>query len=273
MDIEFRDLGPSVLKRFAIALLGAAGLGMACAQTASAADMAVKAPKAAPVAVAAYNWSGFYVGAHLGGGWGNPNWTDRTDPAFAMLFADYVAGQGFNHSIQGIIGGGHAGYNWQAGSWVFGLEASYSGADIKGTYRSTVGGADDNFEARIRSLFLATGRVGYASANWLFYGKGGYAGADVSTSVSDTVGVFAFQVGAGNDRHWHSGWTAGAGVEYALASNWIVGVEYDYVRLQSKNHELGSLGGSYLWSVDPNNLHMVVGRVSYKFGGPVVARY
>lgn len=265
-------LGAAV-KRLAIALFAVTGLSVGCGQITFAADMPVKAPKIPPAPIGVYNWSGFYVGAQLGGGWGEPNWTNRTDPALAMFFADYVAGQGFNHTVSGIIGGAQVGYNWQTGPLVFGLEASYSGADIKGTSRSPVGGADDNFEARIRSLILATGRVGYAWNNWLFYGKGGYAGADVSTSVSDTVGVFAFQLGAGSDRQWHSGWTAGVGLEYAITSNWIVGIEYDYVSLQSKNHELGSLGGSYLWSVDPNNLHVVVGRLSYKFGGPVVARY
>src|SRR6266540_5499496 len=176
----------------------------------------VKAPVVAPVPY--YNWSGFYIGGHIGGGWADPRYTNLVNTTF---FGDLSPGESFRHDASGILGGGQVGFNWQTGNIVFGLEASFSGADINGSHTNTLLNPfalpDDRFNTRIRSLFLGTGRVGFAWNNWLLYATGGYAGADVRASVSDTGGLFN---GSGATSKWLSGWTVGAGAEFGFAPNW-----------------------------------------------------
>ena len=236
-----------------------AALALSSAPT-LAADMPTKAPiyKAAPMAY--YDWSGFYIGGHAGGGWSNPSYTNLANTS---TFGGAPVGSTFSQTGSGFIGGGQIGYNWQAGPWVYGLEASFSGSTIKATSTNFV---DDNFENKLKSLLLVTGRIGYAFNNWLLYGKGGYAGGNRSASVSDT-GVVSPGVGSGSAKAWHSGWTIGTGVEYGLTQNWILGLEYDYVRLGSSSYQLdGTDGGglSYLFNIK-SNYHLVTGRLSYKF--------
>src|SRR5215831_11382692 len=92
---------------------------------ASAADMPVKAPMAAPVAF--YNWTGFYVGGHIGGGWTKASESLAAGPA-TPLFGPLLIPCGLANAagtcgtnLSGIIGGGQIGYNLQRGNWVFGV--------------------------------------------------------------------------------------------------------------------------------------------------------
>jgi len=217
-----------------------------------------KAPAMMPVAL--YNWTGLYVGGNAGGVWANPSYTNLANTS---TFGGASVGSTFTQNGSGFIGGGQVGYNWQASQWVFGVEASYSGANVKSTTTNFV---DDVFQNQLRSLLLVTGRIGYASNNWLLYGKGGYAGSNRRTSVVDT-GLVSPGVGSGSASAWHDGWTVGAGVEYGLTQNWIVGLEYDYVNVGKNNYELDGTdvgGRSYLFGVK-SNYNIVTGRLSYKF--------
>ena len=132
-----------------------------------AADLAARPyTKAPPVVAAMYDWSGFYIG--INGGWGQSS--TRYDWANFLVRSDNASG--------GTVGG-QIGYNWQAGSWVFGLEAQGNWADLSRTYV-------DPFDPRwsvgttVDALGLFTGRVGYAANNVLFYVKGGAAVASNS---------------------------------------------------------------------------------------------
>ena len=88
-----------------------------------------------------------------------------------------------------------------------------------------------------------TGRVGVAMNNNLFYVKGGYAGVNNRLAVSDAVPPV---VGSGSETQWHNGWTVGAGWEYGITQNWIVGLEYDYAAFETKSYQLaGTSPGSY----------------------------
>jgi outer membrane immunogenic protein len=247
-----------------------------------AADIPVKAPVVAPVmAPAVYNWTGVYIGGNVGGGWGRANYQNTANTTF---FGDVSPPPSplntpFNHNTRGFIGGGQIGYNWQSGSFVFGVEAMFDYSDIKGGINPLRGGLpplgmDDNFETRIRSLFLATARVGHAWNNWLIYAKGGYAGGDVRVSVSDVVGI---NQGSGSASSWRSGWTVGAGVEYGITPNWTVAGEYNYVRLQSGSYQLAGAAAPALYTFDvaTRDTHLALVKLNYKFnwGGPVVARY
>jgi outer membrane immunogenic protein len=250
-----------------VATLAFTALGVGAA---SAADLApygyTKAP-ALPYAV--YNWAGLYVGGHIGGSQTNQNWTNTGN---TTRFGDLTPGQGFGQHGAGVFGGGQIGYNWQASNYVFGLEGTISGMDNHGTVSNTVFGArDDVFSWRTNWMATITGRAGIAVNNNLFYAKGGYAGASSHMAVSD---VLPPVTGSGSDTHWHNGWTVGAGWEYGITQNWIVGLEYDYAAIQTKSYQLaGTAPGVYSFDAKPRDIQSAVARVSYKFNGPLVSNY
>jgi outer membrane immunogenic protein len=179
------------------------------AQCAVAADLSV-APlyKAPPPAIApAYNWSGFYLGINGGGGWGHSNWDTSSDRI----------------GLSGGLVGGTAGYNWQLGSAVLGVEGDIDWANLKGTNASTLCPAgcstSDTWLSTVR------GRAGYAFGGVLPYVTGGLAMGDVRAT---TLGF----AGASNTS---AGWTAGGGIEFALPGNWSAKAEYLYVDLGKFN--------------------------------------
>jgi outer membrane immunogenic protein len=224
-----------------------------------------KAP-ALPYA-AAYNWGGFYVGGHVGGSQTNEIWTNTAN---STRFGDLSPGQGFSQHGTGVFGGGQIGYNWQASNYVFGLEGTISAMDNRGSLLNTVFGAkDDQFSWRTNGMGTVTARAGYAVNNNLFYVKGGYAGANSHLAVSDVVPP----AGAGSDTRWHNGWTVGAGWEYGITQNWIAGLEYDYAAFETQAYQLGTNLGVYSFDAKPRDIQSFVARLSYKFGGPLVARY
>jgi outer membrane immunogenic protein len=259
-----------IRSKFVVALAFASGLGVGAA---CAADLApwpyTKAP--APIMVEPfYNWAGLYVGGHLGGSWSNETWTNTAN---TTLFGDLNPGQGFGQRGAGVFGGGQLGYNWQASNYVFGLEGTISGIDNHGSLVNTVFGLgrDDQFSWRTNWMATVTARAGIAVNNNLFYAKGGYAGVNSQLAVVDVVPPF---VGAGSNSKWHNGWTAGAGWEYGITRNWIVGLEYDYAAFQTKSYQLGSAAtGVYSFDAKPRDVQSAVARLSYKFGGPIVAKY
>jgi outer membrane immunogenic protein len=241
------------------------------AGAASAADLAGRPYTKAPAFVdAVYNWGGFYVGGHVGGSWTNQGWTNVAN---TTAFGDLSPGQGFRQRGTGVFGGGQIGYNWQASNYVFGLEGTVSAMDNRGSARNTVFGLglDDQFSWRSNWMATVTGRIGYAVANNLFYAKGGYAGVNNQLSVVD---VAAPATGSGSATHWHNGWTVGAGWEYGITRNWIVGLEYDYSAFETKRYQLaGTAPGVYAFDAKPRDIQSVLVRFNYKLGGPGYAPY
>jgi outer membrane immunogenic protein len=257
-----------IRSKFAAALAFAATLGVGAA---SAADLGAwpytKAP-ALPYPV--YNWAGLYVGGHLGGSWTNQIWTNTVN---TTLFGDLSPGNGFGQHGSGAFGGGQVGYNWQASNYVFGLEGTISAVDNRGTLLNSVFGIglDDRFSWRTNWMATITGRTGVAVNNNLFYVKGGYAGISNRLAISD---VLPPVLGSGSDTQWHNGWTVGAGWEYGITRNWIVGLEYDYAAFATRSYQLaGTAPGSYSFDAKPRDVQSAVARVSYKFNGPFVTRY
>ena len=171
----------------------------------------------------------------------------------------------------GALAGGQIGYNWQAGSWVFGLEAQGDWADLKGSALSTlVPGVTER--AKINAIGLFTGRVGYAWNNVLFYVKGG--GAVVGDRYRTVFTGTNVLISSASETRW--GGTIGAGLEFGFAPNWSVGFEYDHLFLGSR--DLTFSGPGALPPFLPiERIHqdadMGTIRVNYRFGGPVVARY
>jgi outer membrane immunogenic protein len=231
--------------------------------SAQAADMAARPyTKAPPMAAAVYNWTGFYVGAN--GGWGSSRkcW-DYAGTTAARLATNVTEGC---HDADGGVVGGQIGYNWQAGAWVFGLEAQGDWANLRGSNVSSLFPTATN-RSKIDALGLFTGRVGYAWNNTMLYVKGGAAVANDKYDYRTTGAPTPFSTAS--ETRW--GGVVGVGLEYGFAPNWSVGVEYDHAFLGRRDitFALPSV------SVDSirQDVDLVTARINYRFGGPVVARY
>jgi outer membrane immunogenic protein len=138
-----------------------------------------------------------------------------------------------DNSLLGAIGGGQAGYNWQSGPAVFGIEADFQFSGMKGGLDAPCPaliclGSFASFDQKMPWFGTVRGRLGYASDGWLIYATGGYAYARFETDASAGVGPLLVSLSRSETR---SGWTAGAGIEVALARNWTAKIEYLYLDL------------------------------------------
>lgn len=253
------------MKKLASAVLAFA----ACVSTASAADLMRPAEPRASFAVTerVRNWTGFYVGAHVGGAWTNGTYNRLvTDPFF-----DLTAGEAFGSRISGILGGTHIGYNWQATpNFVLGVEASASFLGNRRTGATPAGGTvigtTDTFTLSNNFLGGLAGRAGFAVGNALIYGKAGLA-----------LGTFGFRQAQGgvayNSSATRAGLLLGAGVEYAFAPNWSVGVEYNFNRFGGYFIPAASCGAPGCYRVT-NDVHVAKVSLNYLFStGAVASRY
>jgi outer membrane immunogenic protein len=204
-----------IMRRFHCAALAAVAV-ISFGSLASAADMPVKAPvyKAPVAAPASFTWTGCYIGAHAGYGWGNKDWSGYSNGFLTT-----------NFNVDGGLGGGQLGCNYQfpSSNWIVGIEGSISAADINGT------GADGYpsgyiDQAKMKALGSVTGRIGWNGWNpqHLFYAKGGWAWArdEYANNYPETPAYTATQN--------RSGWTVGAGWEWAFARNWSTFLEYNH---------------------------------------------
>jgi outer membrane immunogenic protein len=243
--------------RASIAAIALIGAGMASG--AHAADLASRPYAKAPaMAVAAYDWSGFYIGAN--GGWGSSHHCWDAVMPNGTLVPDGC------HDATGAVLGGQIGYRWQAGAWVFGLEAQGDWANLRGSSVSPTGGADVvTNESRVVGFGLFTGQIGFAVNNALLYVRGGAAVASNRYSAT-SISRPAFNEIA-SDRRW--GGAVGAGLEYGFAPNWSVAVEYDRLILSDQTDPLIStllqrpLGNERI----SQNVDLVTLRLNYRFGG------
>lgn len=205
------------------------------------------------------DWTGIYVGAQVGGGWGNSDWAFNggTGPV-----NDRSPGNDTDHSLNGWMGGAQVGVNYQLAQVVLGLEPSFSGGNIDGSSGSTFGAADDKYETQLRQLLVVAGRGGYAFGSWLPYFKAGYAGGRVATRIVDSVGPNA---GSGSKRVYQNGYTVGGGLEYMLTQNITAGAEYNYVNLGRDRHfRLISDGGAISDDVKVH-VHRMMVRLNFLF--------
>jgi outer membrane immunogenic protein len=197
-----------------------------------AADMAIKAPMAAPPA--AYNWTGWYAGINVGGGWGESKNTFTAD-----FPPPTPAGADTTH-LDGLIGGGQLGYNWQSGAWVLGLETDIQGAGQRGSNNTAcsiagciIAGSTIADTEKLTWFGTTRARVGIASGSWLAYVTGGAAYGGVSaTGVTTIPGVGSITVAKSSTQ---GGWTVGGGIEAALTGKWTWKVEYLYMDLGTIN--------------------------------------
>ncbi len=215
---------------------------------AAAAD--VEVVKAPPFVSPAPRWSGFYIGINGGGGIGPTSQTLTVEPLIVALGAATTG----NYAVSGAILGATLGYNIQAGSWVFGIEGDIDWSSIGGQVTAPVQGNPANFETQLPWLNTFRGRVGYAFGSFFPYLTGGGAFGGVRATDSIMIPASGFVLGGLSDVRL--GWTAGAGLEYALSQNWSVKVEYLYADLGSDILVLDDVKFS---------AHLIRGGVNWRF--------
>jgi outer membrane immunogenic protein len=233
-------------------LLGAAAC-VVFAAPAFAADLPARTYTKAPVYTApeaVYNWTGFYIGGHIGGAFPGGNSLENGNGRF--------------------LGGVQAGFDYQfAPNWVIGAEAQYSwltgnsgnGVVFPGTTLVT---------ANTDQLGSVTGRFGYTWGPALLYAKGGFAwrnNDNLGVSVAGAPAPFTV------DANHRDGYTVGAGLEYMFAPNWSVKGEYQYYNFGSTSFTSGPapiVGARFR-----DEEHTVKLGINYRFGwgGPVAAKY
>ncbi len=237
-------------------LIVAALAGLFAATSALAADLPARVYTKAPVFVdPGYNWSGFYLGGNVGYSWGRSNDTSAFTNGAGTTLSTSIG----SSNLDGVVGGGQAGYNWQVQNWVWGFEGDIQATGERGsrdincrvglcspsTVLPVVGalvivvpGAavpaslDQKIDwfgtVRARAGVLVTPRV-------LLYATGGLAYGEVNSS--ETIGGASFS--ASDTR---VGYTVGGGIEGAIGGNWTAKLEYLYV-------DLGRTSGSFATAI------------------------
>jgi outer membrane immunogenic protein len=240
------------MKKF---LFGTVALA-ALAGPAFAADMPArtytKAPPPYTAPAVVYNWTGFYIGGHVGGAFAGDNGLQSNDARF--------------------LGGVQAGADYQfAPNWVLGAEAQYSWLS-GGTNHNLIFPAGTVVNGRVADqIGSVTGRIGYTWGPGLIYAKGGYAWRDGNTiGVANAAGVPQPFTTSGNSK---DGYTVGAGLEYLFAPNWSAKAEYQYYNFG--NTTLTTAPVDAVGARFRNDEHSVKVGVNYRFGwgGAPASRY
>jgi outer membrane immunogenic protein len=199
-----------VMKRLVVGAAALAAVGWTASAEAADLNYGQRAPYTVNQPLNAYSWAGPYLGANLGYEWGSVN----NNPA----------------KPSGFVGGVQAGYNFQNGPWVFGVEGDIQAA-----------GADDTFAPwKFSNPWFGTlrGRAGYAFSNVLFYGTAGLA-----------FGELRAQTFGWTESHTSAGWTIGAGAEVMFAPNWSAKLEYLYIDLSTSQFAITGVSNGYSASV------------------------
>ena len=193
-----------------------------------------------------YNWTGFYIGGHVGGAFSGSN------------------------SLEGdsrFLGGIQGGADYQFGNnWVIGAEVQYSWTGNNNGGVTLPGGVIVNSNSD--QLGSVTGRLGYSFGPTLLYAKGGYAWKDNNNLTASLAGAPVALIGGSNN----DGYTVGAGLEYMFAPSWSAKIEYQYYNFGNTTF---LTSGSAFGTRITDDEHTVKGGINYRFnwGGPVAARY
>lgn len=278
----------ALLATSALVACGALFIGEACA-----ADLGARMPIKAPLAATpVFSWTGCYLGGHVGAGWDRTKFTDPGSPdGFGRISQTITATPGGSVSVDGgadVLGGGQIGCDYQfASNWVIGLAGDFSWTNIKGHgnngdpfFNNKDGTSPITLSTRTEWLASATGRLGYAWDRVMIYGKGGVAFAHDRYSIQNLLAIPSTgticQVGvtfvACNPQAstTRTGWTAGAGVEWAFAPNWSMLVEYNHYGFGSKalnfSDPAETPGGGPATLQVKQDLDVVKAGVNYRFG-------
>src|SRR6516165_457863 len=184
------------------------------------ADMGV--PIAIPPALPPFTWTGCYAGGQAGGGFGHKDLNDSVG-----IVSPITGFTSANLNISGYMLGGQIGCDYQFWSnWVAGIEGAASGGRIGGSTgvaTPSIPGDSATFKETTDLLTSITARIGYSWDRWLLYAKGGAAWASDRYSAFDALATYDFE-----GLESRLGWTAGAGIEWAVWNDWSIKLEYDY---------------------------------------------
>jgi outer membrane immunogenic protein len=231
---------------------------------AQAADMGVPSRSYyPPPPPAIYDWTGIYLGGHIGGGMLTDSVSQNAvAPPTSLLSSG-------NLRPAGVIGGAQVGANYEFVPWVVGVEASWTDSAISGnTLIGTTNPAfpQERFTSQAQWFAALTGRVGYAANDWLFYAKAGGGWMNVRYTEDALVpggAIGSTQVFTDN----RTGFTVGAGIEFGLVENLSGKIEYDFYDFGSKNYNFNTITPVSVSC----NLHTIIVGLNYKFnwsGGP-----
>jgi outer membrane immunogenic protein len=230
------------MHRHVVLKTAAFGLMLGLSAAASAADLP---PDQAPRVVYAralhyWSWTGFYIGGNAGAVFSDLNVTDVGNGSGSFATGG-VRGQAFSLNSVNFLGGAQAGYNYEIGMGVFGVEGDLgymgfhgSGLD-PGTASSTVVGVNSGLYGDI------AGRAGFAIGPTLIYAKGGWAFFDGKDTFNTASAAFTSSASTG----MFDGWTAGGGLEYAVAPDWTVKAEYLHFDFGLQTFNVLATGGTF----------------------------
>jgi outer membrane immunogenic protein len=209
-----------------------------------------------------FNWSGFYLGAHIGGTWGTTEAEVNSITVPGLLALGGITLPVTSQAFNGFIGGGQAGYNWQSGIVVFGVEGEIAGTNAKGTAPCLV---VLSCESKQNWMATAAARLGLADGRDLYYVKGGAAWSH--NTYSANLNVLASATSEVSDNRW--GWLVGAGLEHAFTPAVSAKLEYNYVDYGSQDYNFGLalLGAPITLGTKIREYqHVMKVGVNYRFG-------
>jgi outer membrane immunogenic protein len=250
--------------RIAIIAASAALLSVSAAHAGGLYDKGSLKDTPSYVETATPKWGGLYIGGSVGFGEGDTSdeikrKRDNHQEGFKSYGEKH--GEQFEYDVDGAIYGIHAGYNWQRGNLVYGLEAGFNGTDIDG---STTSGKHKLYKRELDWYGTGVARIGYAPGNTMFYGFGGIAWGEVNTNVSCKHGYWSTDT-----ETTHVGWTAGLGIEHALSDRFSVRVEYSHIDLGEEDTTF-SMGREGRHTVDDEvdlSINAIKVGASYKLTG------
>lgn len=229
---------------------------------ARAADMAVPGyypPKAAYMPPAVYDWTGVYVGGHIGGGWLNDSvtWTTTT-----------VLNAGTETKVQpvGVLGGAQLGANYEFAPWVIGAEASFTSSAITGSTNvpALAAGTQERATSNPQWLVAATGRAGYAANTLLMYVKGGAAWMHAEYTQDTLVPPSGTVFATSKLNATRSGFVVGAGLEYGMTENFSAKAEYDFYDFGTANYTF-NVGGVVMPVSIKSDIHVFTVGLNYRW--------
>jgi len=192
-------------------------------------------PLKAPAPAAPYDWSGFYVGGHIGYAFGNSSWAAAGADGNAAGSLNFSRGMDIFSEHGSWNEGVQFGYNTMLRNrMVLGVEADFTFpayqdlAGISTGNTATYAAGNNSYTDTLLASGTVRGRVGYAPGNWLFYATGGFAWTvDQFTLAQQSSGLSP----VAQQPRW--GWVAGGGVEFPISGHWTGKVEYVYTQYGS----------------------------------------
>jgi outer membrane immunogenic protein len=243
------------MRKSVLMLIAAVVIDLTASQRALAADIAGAphpgyVPPAAyvPLGPPPYLWTGCYVGGNIGGAWSNVDFSG-------------VSGVNFSASNGGVAGGGQIGCDYQWNAWVVGIRNMLDATSLSGSTTFSMIPFTGTVDSRTRWFDTLTARGGYlVTQNILLYAQGGAAW----TNTDLTFFNGGAQVGSSSNDH--TGWTAGAGVEWGFAPHWSAFAEYNFMGFGTQTTTFTGCGSTCVVNANAKaDVQNVLAGVNYKF--------